>query len=552
MRKDWFKKAVVYQVYPMSFRDSDGDGVGDLNGIVEKLGYIKALGADVIWLNPIYRSPCDDNGYDIADYRDINPAFGTMTDFELLLARAHALGLKIMMDLVVNHTSDEHQWFLDSARSLGKYKDFYIWRPGKAPGVPPNNWGATFGGSAWRYNEVRGMWYLHTFSPKQPDLNWDNPQVRQEVYSLMRFWLEKGVDGFRMDVINYISKTEEMPDGKIMANGYGDFRPFCLNGPHVHAYLKEMHREVLSHYPVITVGETPGVEPADAMEYAGFASGELQMVFQFSHMALDHGPYGKWGDRRFDLVRLKAIEEKWQSNLHGKAWNSLYWDNHDQPRIVSRFGSEQYRVESAKMLAICLHCMEGTPYIYQGEELGMTNAHFTSIAQYRDLESLNAWKEFVVSGMVGEADMLRYLARLSRDNARTPMQWDGSEKAGFTSGKPWIDINGNARTINAEQEEKDKDSVLWSYRNLITLRKRHAIIREGDFHLLDAEDPQVFAYVRTWKNQRLEVFCNFSDEESAPCTATEGAELLIANYSDTPSRTFALRPYEARVYLTVG
>lgn len=544
--KDWQKRSVVYQVYPRSFKDTNGDGIGDLQGIIEKLPYIQALGANVIWLNPIYVSPNDDNGYDISDYRDIMPEFGTMADFEQLLAKAHELSLKIMMDLVVNHSSDEHPWFLSSLRGEGKYKDFYIWRD-PVDGHEPTNWGASFQGSAWEYREERKQYYLHTFSKKQPDLNWENPEVRQEVYSIMKFWLDKGVDGFRMDVINYISKPKVMTDGRIMSNGYGDFHPLILNGERVNEYLKEMNRNVLSHYDVLTVGETVSIKPEHALKYASLDNDELNMVFHFEHMGCDHGKYGKWSDNPVDFMKLKGILSKWQENLNGKAWNSLYWDNHDQPRAVSRFGSdrtEDERIKSAKMLATCLFMMQGTPYVYEGEELGMTNVAFPSIDMYRDIDTLNSYKAYVQRG-VDKAEMLRYVHRHSRDNARTPMHWDASEYGGFSTTEPWLAMNPNYTSINVESQLSDPASVLTYYKDLIALRRTMDIIIEGDYLLTNADDTQVFSYERRYQDKTLCVFCNFSNEQSKEFPF-EG-ELLIGNYPDQDS-TY-LRPFEARVYV---
>lgn len=547
--KDWQKRSVVYQVYPRSFKDSNGDGIGDLQGIIEKLPYIQELGANVIWLNPIYASPNDDNGYDISDYRDIMPEFGTMADFEELLAKAHALSLKILMDLVVNHSSDEHPWFLSSVKKERKYKDFYIWRD-PVDGHEPTNWGASFQGSAWEYRAERNQYYLHTFSKKQPDLNWDNTEVRQEVYSIMKFWLDKGVDGFRMDVINYISKPQVMLDGKIMSNGYGNFHPLVLNGERVNEYLREMNRQVLSYYDVLTVGEAVSITPAHALRYASLDDNELNMVFHFEHMGCDHGTYGKWSDKPVDFMKLKGILTKWQERLNGKAWNSLYWDNHDQPRSVSRFGSdrtEDERVKSAKMIATCLFMMQGTPYVYEGDELGMTNVAFPSIAMYKDIDTLNSYNAYVQRG-VPKDEMLRYIHRHSRDNARTPMQWNAAEYAGFSNVEPWISVNPNYKTINVEAQVSNPDSILSYYKKLISLRRTMDIIIDGDYLLTNADDTQVFSYERQYNNQRLCVFCNFSDESSKELPF-EG-RLLIGNYPDLDSSS--LRPFEARVYSREG
>ena len=549
----WWQRAVVYQVYPRSFYDSNGDGIGDLNGVRAKLDYIRRLGVDVIWLNPIYKSPNDDNGYDISDYRAIMDEFGTMEDFDRLLAEAHEKGLRIVMDLVVNHTSDEHPWFIESRKSAeSPYRDYYIWREGK-DGNPPNNWGASFRGSAWERCEETGMYYLHTFSKKQPDLNWENEKVRGEVYDLMRFWLDKGIDGFRMDVINYISKTPEMPDGPMMNRLYGNFRPYCLNGPRVHEFLKEMNREVLSHYDIMTVGETPGVSVELAQRYTGPDEHELNMVFQFAHVNLDYDENGKWTLKRVPLDGLRRVLSEWQTGLHGKGWNSLYLNNHDQPRMVSRFGddsTEALRSASAKMLGVLMHMMQGTPYVYQGEELGMTNVAFPDISDYRDIDTLNAWNEMTGELGVSPEHMMACIHRRSRDNARTPMQWSAAPNAGFTTGTPWIGVNPNYRTINAEAQENDPDSVLCFYRRLIALRRELPIITEGDYALLLADHPQIFAYQRSWQGQRLYVICSFSAQtfDAPEILPYCGGRLLLCNYApDGDAQT--LRPYEVRVYL---
>ena len=549
----WWQRAVVYQVYPRSFYDSNGDGIGDLNGVRAKLDYIRRLGVDVIWLNPIYKSPNDDNGYDISDYRAIMDEFGTMEDFDRLLAEAHEKGLRIVMDLVVNHTSDEHPWFIESRSSAeSPYRDYYIWREGK-DGNPPNNWGASFRGSAWERCEETGMYYLHTFSKKQPDLNWENETVRGEVYDLMRFWLDKGIDGFRMDVINYISKTPEMPDGPMMNRLYGNFRPYCLNGPRVHEFLKEMNREVLSHYDIMTVGETPGVSVELAQRYTGPDEHELNMVFQFAHVNLDYDENGKWTLKRVPLDGLRRVLSEWQTGLHGKGWNSLYLNNHDQPRMVSRFGddsTEALRSASAKMLGVLMHMMQGTPYVYQGEELGMTNVAFPDISDYRDIDTLNAWNEMTGELGVSPEHMLACIHRRSRDNARTPMQWSAAPNAGFTTGTPWIGVNPNYVTINAEAQENDPDSVLCFYRRLIALRRELPIITEGDYALLLADHPQIFAYQRSWQGQRLYVICSFSAQtfDAPEILPYCGGRLLLCNYAPDGD-TQTLRPYEARVYL---
>lgn len=554
LNKAWWKEAVVYQIYPRSFMDSNGDGIGDLNGITEKLEYLKELGIDVIWLSPVYQSPNDDNGYDISDYQAIMEEFGTMEDYDRMLARAHELGIKIMMDLVVNHTSDEHAWFVESRKSVDNpYRDFYIWRKGK-DGKEPNNWGSCFSGSAWKYDPQTDMYFLHLFSKKQPDLNWDNPKVRDQVFDMMNWWCKKGIDGFRMDVISLISKPEGLPDGIPGETGYADSG--CANGPHVHEYLKEMNRKVLSHYDLITVGEAAGVTLEEAKKYANADGSELNMVFQFEHIG--GGPeadnhYGKWDSHKMPLPVWKKILSRWQTGLEGKAWNSLFLSNHDQPRSVSWFGndSEQYREISAKMLGTCLHMMQGTPYVYQGEELGMCNAYFDQLEDYRDIESLNAYKELTETCGVSHEEMMGYLKRISRDNARTPMQWDDSANAGFTTGTPWIKVNSNYPKVNAKQEVSDPDSVFSYYKKLIRLRHENEIIVYGDYELLAPEDEALFIYTRMLGTQRLMVLCNFTEKEvSIPAAVTEqipaDAQLLIGNYSKQKEEM--LQAYEARVY----
>ena len=555
MEKAWWKEAVVYQIYPRSFMDSNGDGIGDINGITEKLEYLQELGIDVIWLSPVYQSPNDDNGYDISDYQAIMTEFGTMEDFDRMLSRAHELGIKIMMDLVVNHTSDEHAWFVESKKSVDNpYRDFYIWRKGKEDGSEPNNWGSCFSGSAWKYDPRTDMYFLHLFSKKQPDLNWDNPDVREHVFDMMNWWCEKGIDGFRMDVISLISKPEGLPDGVPGENGYADSG--CANGPHVHEYLKEMNKKVLSHYDLITVGEAAGVTLEEAKKYASADGSELNMVFQFEHVGEGENQkthYGKWDGKKMPLVEWKAILSKWQTGLEGKAWNSLYLSNHDQPRSVSKFGDdrEAYREISAKMLATCLHMMQGTPYVYQGEELGMCNAYFEKLEDYRDIESLNAYKELTETCGVSHEEMMGYLKRISRDNARTPMQWDDSANAGFTTGTPWIKVNSNYKTVNAKQQTTDPDSVFSYYKELIRLRHENDIIVYGEYELLEPQNEELFIYTRTWNNEQLMVLCNFTDKDVVIPAAVMAkipadAQILISNY--VGNLEAVLRPYEARVY----
>jgi len=554
LNKAWWKEAVVYQIYPRSFMDSNGDGIGDLNGITEKLEYLKELGIDVIWLSPVYQSPNDDNGYDISDYQAIMEEFGTMEDYDRMLARAHELGIKIMMDLVVNHTSDEHAWFVESRKSVDNpYRDFYIWRKGK-DGKEPNNWGSCFSGSAWKYDPQTDMYFLHLFSKKQPDLNWDNPKVRDRVFDMMNWWCEKGIDGFRMDVISLISKPEGLPDGVPGENGYADSG--CANGPHVHEYLKEMNKKVLSHYNLITVGEASGVTLEEAKKYASADGSELNMVFQFEHVG--SGPegnnrFGKWDSHKMSLPVWKKILSKWQTGLEGKAWNSLFLANHDQPRSVSWFGNDsaEYREISAKMLATCLHMMQGTPYVYQGEELGMCNAYFDKLEDYRDIESLNAYKELTETCGVSHEEMMGYLKRISRDNARTPMQWDDSANAGFTTGTPWIKVNSNYKTVNAKQQTTDPDSVFSYYKELIRLRHENDIIVYGEYELLEPQNEELFIYTRTWNNEQLMVLCNFTDKDVVIPAAVMAqipadAQILISNH--VGNLEAVLRPYEARVY----
>ncbi len=548
----WWKEAVIYQIYPRSFQDSDGDGVGDLPGITKRLPYIKELGADVIWLSPVYKSPNDDNGYDISDYRDIMTEFGTMEDFDKMLSTAHSLGLKIVMDLVVNHTSDEHPWFIESRSSRDNDKrDFYIWKDPR-DGIEPNNWESCFSGPAWEYDEKTGQYYLHLFSKKQPDLNWENPRVRDEVFDMMTWWCEKGIDGFRMDVISMISKDQRFPDGEHTVGNLGFYGPYVYNGPRVHEYLQEMNRRVLSKYDLLTVGEAAGVTVDEAKKYANAEGSELCMVFHFEHVEAIPGALGgKWTTKKPYLPELRKTLNKWQTELEGKAWNSLYWDNHDQPRAVSRFGNDapEWRVLSAKMLATCLHLMKGTPYIYQGEEFGMTNTHFATINDCLDIQAVNAYQQYVTEEhLVDGPTMLKYFDEMSRDNARTPVQWDDSENAGFTTGKPWIPVNPNYKTINAKAAMADPDSVFHYYQKLIKLRHTLPIIPYGVFEPLLEESESIYAYRRHLDGQTLTVACNFTDKEVA-CDLFDGleGEELISNYKE--HQAGVLKPYEARAVL---
>ncbi|WP_117170241.1 glycoside hydrolase family 13 protein [Paraliobacillus sediminis] len=557
MKQGWWKESVVYQIYPRSFNDSNGDGIGDIQGIVEKLDYLKNLGVNVIWLSPVYKSPNDDNGYDISDYQAIMDEFGTMTDLENLLNEMHKRDMKLIMDLVVNHSSDEHHWFQESKKSKDNpYRDYYIWRPGK-DGKEANNWESNFSGSAWDYDETTNEYYLHLFSKKQPDLNWEHPQLRQEIYDMMKWWLDKGIDGFRMDVINFISKVPGLPDapnpkGKRYVGG-GEF---FMNGPRIHEFLYEMNQEVLSNYDVITVGEMPGVDVEEAKKYTDPKREELQMVFQFEHMDLDSGPNGKWDLKPLELTDLKDNITKWQTGLQGVGWNSLYLNNHDQPRIVSRFGNDKvYRVESAKMLGTFLHMLQGTPYIYQGEEIGMTNVQFDSIDEYQDIEILNMYKEKVIEGNEDHDKVMESIYVKGRDNARTPFQWNDSKHGGFTDGEPWIKVNSNYTSVNAEQAVNDENSIYNYYRQLIQLRKTHPIIVYGVYQLILPEHDKIYAYLRNYEGEKLLVVTNFSDQnvkfELPEKVSFEVKEKLISNYEtsdiDAPF-SFTLQPYEARVY----
>ena len=538
MEKRWWKESVVYQIYPRSFCDSNGDGIGDLNGITGKLDYLKELGIDVIWLSPVYKSPNDDNGYDISDYQAIMDEFGTMEDFDRMLATAHEKGIKIMMDLVVNHTSDEHKWFIESRKSTDNpYRDYYIWRPAKEDGSLPNNWGSCFSGPAWEYDKTTDMYFLHLFSKKQPDLNWDNPAVRQDVFDMMNWWLKKGVDGFRMDVISLISKEPGLPDKEPGINGYATFN-VSANGPHVHEYLQEMRQKALNNADTITVGECSGVTLEEAKKYARSDEKELNMVFQFEHMDVDSDEKaGKWTTRKMDLRNLKKILTRWQKGLQDIAWNSLYWENHDQPRSVSRFGndSDEYREISAKMLATCIHMMQGTPYVYQGEELGMTNCPFNTLDNFRDLESINAFHELTEQGKMTEEDMMAAIGYKGRDNARTPMQWDNSLHGGFTTGTPWLAENPNYTKINVTDQLNRSDSVLSFYKELIALRKAPEYVETftyGTFAAAYEDVDHMFAYYRT-------------NEET-------GQRILVAGNFGTDTATLPLEKQADRVLLTNG
>ncbi|MFE4468921.1 alpha-glucosidase [Leifsonia sp. NPDC056824] len=561
----WWRSAVVYQVYPRSFADSDGDGVGDLRGIIQHLDHLQLLGVDVIWLSPVYASPQDDNGYDISDYQRIDPAYGTLEDFDELLADIHMRGMKLVMDLVVNHTSDEHPWFVESASSVDSPKrDWYWWRKPKAgfaagaPGAEPNNWGSFFSGPAWQFDEASGEYYLHLFSRKQPDLNWENPEVREAVYDMMNWWLDRGVDGFRMDVINLISKVPGLPDGEVPAGAiHGDGFPYYAQGPRIHEFLQEMNERVFASRTgdFLTVGEMPGVTVEHARLFTDPARREVDMVFQFEHVGLDHGPGGKFDPGAATPRDLKASLGRWQEGLAETGWNSLYWNNHDQPRVVSRFGDDAgaWR-ESATALATVLHLMRGTPYIYQGEELGMTNMPFADIAEFRDIESLNHYAVAVaVQGQAPET-VLAALRVMSRDNARTPVQWSDGPAAGFTSGTPWIAVNPNAARINAEAQRDDPRSVFAHYRALIALRHSERVVSHGSFELVLAEHPTVFAYTRTLGDRQLLVIANLSGERAEydlpDAVDWRDAEPVLGNLEGRLPRVDGwCEPWEAQVFV---
>ncbi len=533
---EWWKSAVIYQIYPRSFFDSNGDGIGDLRGIIEKLSYLENLGIDAIWLSPVLKSPQDDNGYDISDYRDIDPMFGDGKDMEDLIAQAKKHKIRIIMDLVLNHSSDEHAWFQEAKKSRDNpYHDYYVWRDGKE-GKAPNDMRAVFGGPAWEWVPEVGQYYFHQFSVKQPDLNWENPKLRTELYDMINWWIQKGAGGFRLDVIDQIAKE---PDRRITGNG-----------PKLHEYIREMSRETFQKADLVTVGEAWSATPELAERYSNPDHSELSMVFQFEHICLDQiEGKEKWDLAPLPFLRLKEVCEKWQTQLYQKGWNSLFWNNHDLPRIVSRWGNDrEYRTESAKMLAILLHGMQGTPYIYQGEELGMTNVQY-EIEEYRDIETLGMYRERLEQGLDKES-VMRSIHAKSRDNARTPMQWDDSENAGFTTGTPWIKVNPNYRQIHAADQIGDTESVFWCYKELIRLRKEYPVFVDGKFQMLFKEHSAIFAYTRTDETAELLVLCNFfGDTVSCPMETDADRKLLIGNYRDVDSYGRTLRPYEARIYL---
>lgn len=556
----WWQDSVVYQIYPISFKDSNNDGIGDIPGIIEKLDYLKLLGIDIVWLCPVYDSPNDDNGYDIRDYRQILQDFGTLDDWKAMLDGLHKRGIKLMMDLVVNHTSDEHPWFVQSRQSRdNRYRDFYYWRDPQADGREPNNWVSYFSGSTWEFTPETEQYYLHLFAKKQPDLNWTNPAVRDEICDIVRFWMDLGIDGFRLDAITMLDKQEDLPSVVTDSEDYVSGEQYYINRPKMHDYLRELNAREFSRNPhFVTVGETPGVPAEHAEIYAGLDGKELNMTYQFEHMSLDYGPGGRWDTVPWKVTDLKRVLSKWQTELHGKAWNSIYLDNHDQPRMVSRFGndSELYREKSAKMLATLLHFMQGTPFVYQGSEIGMTNVQFASIEDYRDVDILNMYREQTAKGIKSEEEIFRSIYTKGRDNARTPMQWDASANAGFNEGGPtWIKLNPNYTSINVEQALANPDSIFYYYQKLIALRKQEPTIVLGNYTLHLPDDEQLFVYTRTHQDTTLLVILNMSDQvvQFAVPDDYQGrkAELVIANVDveqHTELANVTLSAYEARVY----
>ena len=551
--ESWWKTATIYQIYPKSFCDSGSQGTGDIKGIISKLDYLNHLSVDAIWLTPVYASPMIDNGYDISDYYAINPQFGTMEDFDLLLSEAHQRGIRIVMDIVVNHTSTEHAWFQSALGDKNSpYRDYYIWKD-PVDGQAPTNWQSKFGGNAWEMDEATGQYFLHLFAKEQADLNWENPVVREEVKDVISFWAEKGVDGFRLDVINLISKQQDFPNDDI-----GDGRRFYTDGPRVHEYLKEISEAVFQKYGSVTVGEMSSTTLEHCQKYSNIDNSELSMVFNFHHLKVDYTNGEKWTNAPFDFLQLKSIFNHWQTGLNGKGWGALFWCNHDQPRVVSRLGNDkQYRIESAKMLAASVHMMQGTPYIYQGEEIGMTNPGYTDISQYRDVESTNMYDIMVNRDGVAHEDMMAILAQKSRDNSRTPMQWNREAYAGFSQSQPWLDVANNYTEINAEQALEDKDSVFYFYKSLIELRKEVPVITHGSYQDLLPEHPSVFAYSRESEGQILLCINNYYGEACQVELPNEldldEAQLLLGNYPEDPSpvsvNTMILRPYETRILL---
>lgn len=559
MDRKWWKEAIVYQIYTRSFYDSNGDGIGDLKGVIHKLDYLKYLGIDVIWLCPVYDSPNDDNGYDISDYYGVMKEFGTLEDLEALFYEVHKRDMKIIMDLVVNHTSDEHKWFVEARADINSSKrDYYIWRKAEE-GCEPNNWKSYFGGSVWEYDEVTGEYYLHLFSRKQPDLNWLNPEVRDEIFKMMRWWLDKGIDGFRMDVINLLKKPEGLVNSdRAAANGdkYVFDEDLYANQPGMHEILQEMNEKVLSRYDCMTVGETVNVTVDSGLLYTKESRNELNMIFQFELMGIDTGKGGKWDVIDWKVCDFTKILSKWQKELHGKGWNSLFLNNHDNPRSVSRFGDDGvYREKCAKMLATITHTLEGTPYIYQGEEIGMTNVEFQSIEDYRDIETLNFYKEMVFEQKQDEKRVMELIYRRGRDNARTPMQWNNGENAGFSSGIPWIRINPNHQYINVENDVQDENSILNYYRKIIKLRKENPVLIYGQYIPLVEDSNSIISYVRKLEDDCVLIILNFSRQSSQfdmkVVPKYKKARLLLSNYSSfdvTIAEDLVLMPYEARVY----
>lgn len=553
MTKQWWKDATAYQIYVKSFNDTTGNGIGDLRGIIEKLDYLKKLGVEVLWLTPIYESPQNDNGYDISNYYEIDPAYGVMADFDLLLQETHKRGLKLIVDIVINHTSTEHEWFKQASSSKDNpYRDFYIWKDG-VNGQEPNNWQSKFGGPAWTYDEKTKQYYLHLFDKTQADLNWENEKVRQKIYDVLTFWAEKGVDGFRLDVINLVSKNQQFP-----FDDQGDGKRFYTDGPRIHEFLHEMNQKVLEPYQLMTVGEMSSTTIENCVRYTNPDRKELDMAFQFHHVKVDYLNGEKWSKGPFDFLELKKILSEWQVGMNkGNGWNALFWCNHDQPRIVSRFGNEKkYHNESAKMLATTLHMMQGTPYIYQGEEIGMTNPHFSSIKQYRDVESLNAYQLMQRSGK-SDHEIIEILNEKSRDTARTPMQWSTDKHAGFTKGTPWIPVADNFETINVTKAIEQTDSVYYHYQQLIRLRKTYDVIINGDYQLLLPDHEHIFAYQRHLNGEKILVISNFYGEQTAAHldvlqeTGTyDNVEILLSNYQDSSLslEDIQLRPYESIIY----
>jgi oligo-1,6-glucosidase len=552
--RQWWKETFVYQIYPRSFKDSNQDGIGDLKGITQSLDYLKDLGVEVLWLSPIFKSPNDDNGYDVSDYQDIMDEFGTMADFDEMLAEMKKRNIKLVLDLVVNHSSDEHHWFEEAKKSKDNpYRDYYVWREGK-DGKVPNNWTSMFGGSTWEYNEATDDYYLHLFTKKQPDLNWESPALRQEIYKMMRFWLDKGVDGFRMDVIPFISKREGLPDIDYTGHIVFDLVNHYSNGPRIHEFLQEMHREVLVHYDAMSVGEGIGVYSKDAYQYVGEDRKELDMVYYFDHMYLDRD-ISTGMPTQLLLSDLKRTIQNWDQALEDKGWNTFYLNNHDQPRSVSRFGnSEEYRYASATMLATLLFTLKVTPFMYQGEELGMTNTNFERIEDFNDIWIRNQWKEWQAQGKNEPQAFLKYTNVISRDHARTPFQWDDSPQAGFTNAeKPWLIVNPNYKEINAKEAIANKDSIWYYYQKVIALRKANECLVYGNYRDIDIQNKQIFAYLRELEDERILVILNFSNQEVSyqlPDEITQLGRVLIGNYPESEDKlpNVSLRPYEARVY----